>query len=158
MSASLHSLDYSLKTEMKGPIYVVPSELPSGNHWQAHAHKRLPTVGKVRRRATEDGANIIQNFRPDPVHIPELGLIVKLGTDITIAEGQCLWFLRQKLGHQVPVPEVYGWTCDEGETFLYMELVLAPTLADRWPGLIEAEKLAVCEQLRHMIASWRFPS
>jgi hypothetical protein len=93
--------------------------------------------------------------RPPPVKFADRGLIVKYGTEITLAEGQCLIFVRKVLYPKVPVPEVYGWSSDKGQTFLYMELVHGLTLEERWGTLAEHERLSVCEQLRCMIDLWR---
>ena len=37
--------------------------------------------------------------------------------------------IRTYLGHEVPVPEVYGWCLDGEETFIYMELIRGPRLS-----------------------------
>jgi hypothetical protein len=93
---------------------------------------------------------------PRPVRFETLGLIVKFGRwpRVTIAEGQCLWALRQVLP-QVPVPEIYGWTEDSGYVFLFMELVPGVTLEERWESLRRAERISVCEQLRVLLSELR---
>ena len=68
----------------------------------------LPTPEEVRRRADDT-----RRERPVPVVFEEMGLLVKYGTFITIAEGQCLWYLNRFMKH-VPTPEVYGWGEDDG--------------------------------------------
>jgi hypothetical protein len=98
------------------------------------------------------------NQRPGqygPVQFESLGLLVKYGKDITIAEGQCLWALRRFLPSQVPVPEVYGWCEDNGEVFIYMELVKGVTLEKRWELLSKQERKLVCDQLRAMLLALR---
>lgn len=86
-----------------------------------------------------------------PVVFEDLGLLVKYGEDphVTIAEGQCLWALRQSLP-RVPVPEIYGWAKEGFYTFLYMELLPGVTLEKRWGSLSRMEKVGVCEQLKTM--------
>ena len=92
--------------------------------------------------------------RPAPERFPELDLIVKWGTDVAIAEGQCLWFMRKRLP-QVPVPQIYGWRWYGQLILLYMELVLGNTLSKRWPSMAEVERNDLCGQLREMVTCWR---
>ncbi|PTD03060.1 hypothetical protein FCULG_00009022 [Fusarium culmorum] len=59
-----------------------------------------------------------------PCRLPvfkELGVVVKQSekSSAIISEGQCLRAVRRFLP-EVPVPEVYGWTQENGITFLYM--------------------------------------
>jgi hypothetical protein len=111
----------------------------------------LPTPDEVRHAATH---------RVDPwkwfvVRFPFLRLIVKYGRQITIAEGQCLWAMRTLLGNTVPVPEVYGWYRDGDSTFLYMELIDAPTLKERWNTLLTSEKEEIGKQFGQMVENIR---
>ena len=111
--------------------------------------QRLPTPAEVRELAT------VKKFRPPPVTIEHLNLLVKFGPHVTIAEAQCLWLIRKILGDKVPVPEVYGWRVDGHEVFIYMQLVRGVTLKERWEHLSVAEKTSVCGQLRRIITSLR---
>ncbi|ELR04301.1 hypothetical protein VC83_06017 [Pseudogymnoascus destructans] len=90
-----------------------------------------------------------------PIQFESLNLLVKYGKEITIAEGQCLWAIRRFLPSQVPVPEVYGWCEDNGEVFVYMELVKGVTLEKRWESLSKQERKIVCDQLRAMLLALR---
>jgi hypothetical protein len=120
------------------------------------SHSTLPSPAEVRELASRStDARAINPSRPPPVKFADRDLIVKYGTEITPAEGQCLIFVRRSLYPQVPVPGVYGWTKDAGQTFIYMELVDGVTLEERWDTLVEHERLSVCEQLRSMINLWR---
>jgi len=92
---------------------------------------------------------------PLPVHYPELGLTVKYGRTVSITEGQCLWAVRHLLGDAVPVPEVYGWTKEEGTTYISMEHIPGDTLGERWDSLSEVDRQEVCRQLRTMVARIR---
>jgi len=105
----------------------------------------LPLPAEVRARQRRRG----------PVRFESLNLLVKYGKDITIAEGQCLWALRRLLSTQVPVPEVYGWCEDNGEVFIYMELMKGITLEQRWESLAKKEREIVCDQLRDMLLELR---
>jgi hypothetical protein len=92
-------------------------------------HDTLPTPVEVRRiasQSTNPAASI--PTRPPPVSFTEQGLIVKYGTEITIAEGQCLLYIRKELRNVVPVPKLFGWRHDIGQVFLYMELMEGITL------------------------------
>ncbi|RMY77093.1 hypothetical protein D0863_01515 [Hortaea werneckii] len=55
----------------------------------------------------------------------------------------------------VPVPRIYGWTQDQGQTFLYMQLILGDPLSNRWDNLSSDEKLSISEQLKPMVATWQ---
>lgn len=73
---------------------------------------------------------------------------------VTVAEGQCLWALRHALPN-FPVSEIYGWTHDDGEVFIFMELVQGVTLEDRWVALDRTERTGICTQLRSLLAVLR---
>ena len=117
--------------------------------------KALPTPQEVRNRAATCGHNLSKIRRPDPVRFPELKLLVKWGSDVTVAEGQCIWFLRERCGDEVPVPEIYGWRSDGDVTFLYMELVHGDTLETRWPTLATCDREEICRQLQDMVKCLR---
>jgi hypothetical protein len=121
-----------------------------------HAPTSLPSPAEVREVANQSAdphARIIT--RPPPVRFPSLGLLVKYGTEVTIAEAQCLIFIRRTLSQTVPVPKVFGWCKDNNQTFIYMELVDGITLEKSWETMVEDDRLAICQQLRHMIDAWR---
>lgn len=111
-----------------------------------------PSPAEVRDRARADGFKY-PHWRLPPVRFKDLGLLVKAGSYITIAEGQCLWAIRRFLGDQLPVPEVYGWCRDGNEVFIYMELIEGATLNERWGELTSTERTSVCGQLRSMLSS-----
>ena len=90
-----------------------------------------------------------------PVPFESLNVLVKYGKEITIAEGQCLWALRNILPFKVPVPEVYGWCEDNSEIFIYMELIKGVTLENKWESLSVQEKQTLCNQLRSMSSAMR---
>jgi hypothetical protein len=116
----------------------------------------LPTPTEVREVASHSEnprAGLIT--RPPPVIFPNLGLLVKYGTEVTLAEGQCLLFIRNNLSEVVPVPEVYGWCKDGDQVFIYMELVNGMTLEKSWDTMIEGEKTSVCQQLHDMVDALR---
>ncbi|KAL5589467.1 hypothetical protein FOVSG1_011334 [Fusarium oxysporum f. sp. vasinfectum] len=81
----------------------------------------FPSADQVRVKS-EAGDHVLD--RKNTVIFESLGLVVKFGKEprVTVAEGQCLWWLRRHVP-SVPVPEMYGWTEDGGEVFLYMQLV-----------------------------------
>jgi hypothetical protein len=94
--------------------------------------------------------------RPPPVIYSELGLLIKYGSEITIAEGQCLWAIRRLLGSsKIPVPEIYAWSSDGGQVFLYMELVKGLTLHQAWDSISKDGKDIVCDQLAKIVRALR---
>ncbi|KAK4240883.1 hypothetical protein C8A03DRAFT_41618 [Achaetomium macrosporum] len=70
---------------------------------------------------------------PQPVRIPELGLLVKYGTQVTRAEVEAQRYVYKQVQGRVPVPEVMGWAEDSGQGFIYMEQLHRPCAA--WRGL-----------------------
>lgn len=93
--------------------------------------------------------------QPPPVAMPSRGLLVKYGADVSVDEAVTQAWVRERLLGRVPVPEVYGWTRDRGQTFIYMALVHGVPLHEAWPDLAEAARQAVCDELREAVAAWR---
>lgn len=114
---------------------------------------QLPSPADVRARSATQPK---WTRRYQPARFEELGLVVKFGgaPRVTVAEGQCLWALRHALPN-FPVPEVYGWTHDDGEVFIFMELVQGVTLEDRWDALDRTERTGICTQLASLLAVLR---
>ncbi|KAK3387351.1 hypothetical protein B0H63DRAFT_469864 [Podospora didyma] len=91
------------------------------------------------------------------VKFPWLGLQVRFGPAVSIAEAKTMVLVRKLLSPAVPVPEVYGWRRAGGQNFIYMEPP-APegvTLASRWSTISEEDRRAICGELRNMITTWR---
>jgi hypothetical protein len=134
-------------------IRLSPAMLPFGDSvtfkdtsFFNRAGVELPSPSEV-RSAAENPSDF---SRPPPVVFRSMNLLVKYGSKITSAEGQCLWAIKRFLP-EVPVPEVYGW-CRDGEiTLIYMELVQGATLEMRWNCMNEQEKVAISEQLKGMV-------
>lgn len=129
-----------------------PSQLPD-SYEQTIWSRQFPKPEEVRRHAVLQQPP--HSWPPAPVLFPELTLIVKYGGPTSIAEGQCLWMIRNLLGDRIPIPEVYGWIRDGKEIFIYMELIRGSTLEQRWDQLSVEERLDLCDQLHPMIASLR---
>jgi aminoglycoside phosphotransferase (APT) family kinase protein len=55
----------------------------------------------------------------------------------------------------VPVPEVYGWCREQGETFIYMQLVEGITLEQAWPNFDIEDKYEICQQLQRILENLR---
>lgn len=117
-------------------------------------YSALPSPAEV--RAASGRVHLNERL---PTYFPDMGLAVKWGLVITIAEGQCMWAFRHLLPDIVPVPEVYGWRTEdvaEGRlVYIYMELVKGVTLEERWPSLSTEDKLAISFQLRDMLRRMR---
>ncbi|KAI1445007.1 kinase-like domain-containing protein [Annulohypoxylon stygium] len=115
----------------------------------------LPTPAQVRALG-HDPANpdTSSTTRPLPVKIQSLSLLVKYGSQVSVAEAECLILVRKHLP-SVPVPEVYGWCDDENQTFIYMELVEGRTLEDAWDQLSEDERVSICSELQGIVSAWR---
>lgn len=48
-----------------------------------------------------------------------------------------------------------GWSSDEDQVFIYMELVNGVTLENRWDSLLTEERIKVCEQLQVILTALR---
>lgn len=128
----------------------------SGFFKQLPTQTSLPSITEIKRIAHEtDPVRAERSDRPPPVAIPSLGLLVKYGAQISVAEAQCLMMVRERLFHKVPVPEVYGWCRHEGQVFIYMELVQGVTLEQSWDALSEEDRTSVCKELGGMVQEWR---
>ncbi|KAK4173100.1 phosphotransferase enzyme family protein, partial [Triangularia setosa] len=114
---------------------------------------KLPSLADVRWRCL---AQDPRTKRRDFALTEELGLIGKFGPPLQIVgtKGQCLWALRHVMP-EVPVPEVYGWTRDGGQNFIYMELVQGYTLAEQWDHLNPTAQIDICNQPSTMVAKLR---
>jgi hypothetical protein len=91
----------------------------------------LPRPAEVQRKA----ANLMNppqswGHKPCAVLFFSMKLLVKYGSSLSTAEGQCLWAVRKSLDPQVPVPEVYGWCRDGKAVFICMQLIEGQTLED----------------------------
>ncbi|KAI3343332.1 kinase-like domain-containing protein [Ustulina deusta] len=116
----------------------------------------LPPPAQVRALNEKNrGKDKISFDRPPPVKIEPLGLFIKYGTHVTVTEIQTQIMIREKLLGRVPVPEVFGWTQDQGQTFLYMSLVYGDPLHERWPTMTRDEKSQICAELRRAASAWR---
>ncbi|UNI21190.1 hypothetical protein JDV02_007201 [Purpureocillium takamizusanense] len=117
---------------------------------------KLPSPAEIRALNKESGNRRAEELsRPSPVTVPSLGLFVKYGADVTVAEVETQIRMRELLQGRVPIPEVFGWADDGGQRFIYMSLVDGDTLQARWGGMSEGERVAVCQELRSMVAAWR---
>ena len=137
-------------------VSAAPNPLPCTGFTKAHPGTLLPSPAEIRERNKATGHPEANNKnRPPPVRVPELGLLVKYGTQVTRAEVEAQRYVYQQLTGLVPVPEVLGWAEDDDQGFIYMALVDAPTLAARWNSLSESERAAICGELRDMVQAWR---
>lgn len=84
-----------------------------------------------------------------------MGLIVKYGADTTVTEAETQNMVYKQLKGKVPVPEVFGWTEDGGQVFIYLSLIGGEPLEQRWGALNDEEREAVCKELNGMVKAWR---
>ncbi|OTA86897.1 hypothetical protein M434DRAFT_399701 [Hypoxylon sp. CO27-5] len=144
------------------PRTVRLAELPSEENMIFHEssffknHRRsLPSPEEVREKDIKINGFRARSPSPPPIPFEDLGLIVKYGSEITIAEAQCLWYFNRYMKDTVPTPELFGWRYDNGETFIYMELIKGDTLEDVWPSLTQEDQDIICGQLRTSVEAWR---
>ncbi|KAL7284247.1 hypothetical protein ACG7TL_001529 [Trametes sanguinea] len=148
--------------ESPSEIRLVPSMLPQGDNviFEESSfftrHSSLPSPADVLAAAREQDPERSQyTWRPPPVTFKSLNLLVKYGTEITIAEGQCLWAIRRLLKESIPVPEVYGWQTEGDMVFIFMELMHGVTLEERYPSLSPEEKSSIAHQLKVVTTALR---
>jgi hypothetical protein len=129
---------------------------PDSSFFREHRASTLPTPAEVRAINEESGDIRGTSFnRPPPVKFPLLGLIVKYGADVTVTEAETQIMVYKQLNGKVPVPEVFGWTEDGSQGFIYMSLIRGETLMQRWGTLNDEERVAVCKELNGMVKAWR---
>ncbi|KAF5020383.1 hypothetical protein F66182_7591 [Fusarium sp. NRRL 66182] len=129
---------------------------PQSSFFQERRAPALPSPAEIRAlNEASDHTRAACFDHPPPVLIPSLGLAVKYGTSVTIAEVETQMLMSEKLRGRVPVPEVFGWADDGGQQFLYMSLVEGDTLQSRFSTMNESERQAVCKELRSMVKAWR---
>lgn len=129
---------------------------PESSFFKEQRAPALPPPAKIRAINKELGKIRTASFnRPPPVMVPSLGLFVKYGADVTIVEAQTQMMVREKYQGRVPVPEVFGWAEDGGQRFIYMSLVEGETLQERWSGMSNNERRAVCKELKPLVQTWR---
>ncbi|KAI1334286.1 hypothetical protein F5Y15DRAFT_295413 [Xylariaceae sp. FL0016] len=137
-------------------------DLPSADSIEFHdtsffqkVGAKFPSPQEIREKGAELYDDRARGTRPPPVPYEELGLAIKYGSEITIAEAQCLWFFSRHMKTEVPTPELFAWCHDGGETFIFMELVEGETLADAWSSLSPEDLDTICGQLRTSVEAWR---
>lgn len=105
---------------------------PNSSFFKEQQAPALPTPAEVRALnapATQDSFR--DNHRRAPtVIIPSMGLFVKYGSRVTVAEAEAQAMVYEQLRDQVLTPEVYGWAEDDGQRFIYMSIVEGDTLAN----------------------------
>ena len=84
-----------------------------------------------------------------------MGLFVKWGSGIEVAEYQTLYAIRRVSKNAIPVPDIYGWRLDGGERFIYMELFKGPTLERAWNALGTDDRISICSQLQTIVHNLR---
>jgi hypothetical protein len=117
----------------------------------------LPTPTQVRSHSTGLAETILSRPCEEKIYYyEELGLVVKHGGRTTVAEGQTLWLIRKHcpdISHLVA--EVYGWTTDQDEIFIYLSYIPGDTLESRMQDLSKHELDLVAQQLYSITSSWR---
>ncbi|OJD16947.1 hypothetical protein AJ78_02929 [Emergomyces pasteurianus Ep9510] len=128
-------------------------QLPSPEAVRAQARAQYQAGSAPDQRKTFGPTG--PQWSPPPASFESMGLFVKWGANIMIAEGQTLYAIRHLLKESVPVPELYGWRTNGGEIFLSMELVRGQTLEKVWDSLSPDERTKVCLQLHTYISNVR---
>ncbi|OOQ84589.1 hypothetical protein PEBR_29634 [Penicillium brasilianum] len=154
-------------------LILTPSMIPNSSKFDAKDSRyfkkftNLPSPEEVRKKtkAQQLAGTFVDKrrtlyeggiqWRAPVVVFQELSLLVKWGGEMTISEGQCLYGIGLLLKDYVPVPELYGWRQDGGETFLYMEYLDAQTLEQAWDSLGSDDRVSISGELRIICANLR---
>ena len=105
-----------------------PEEILTSSVFTEKRASALPQPNEIRAVNRKSADPYAENFsRPPPVRIPSLGLLVKYEGDVTVLEARTQLKIREKLLGQVPIPEVFGWTVDGSQGFIYMHLIEGET-------------------------------
>lgn len=129
---------------------------PESSYFTQHRAPTLPSPAEIRALNVASGNRRATAFqRPSPVSFPALGLFVKYGSEVTVTEAETQAHLLHVLSGNVPIPEVFGWIQDGGQTFICMSFIQGETLQARFCGMDERERRAVCQELRSMVNAWR---
>jgi hypothetical protein len=88
---------------------------PESSFFQQGRGPALPTPAEI--RAIKELGHVVAT---PAVIIPSLGLVVKYGRRVTVAEAQTQMMMREVLQGQVSVPEVFGLTEDGGQVYLHV--------------------------------------
>ncbi|KJF60383.1 phosphotransferase enzyme family protein [Coccidioides immitis RS] len=103
-------------------------QLPSPEDVRAQARAQyLAGSGPDKRKVFGDAG---PQWNPPPASFASMGLFVKSGANIMIAEGQSLYAVCHFLKGSVPVPELYGWRTDGGN--ISREHMYDRAIADRF--------------------------
>ncbi|GAT21529.1 phosphotransferase family protein [Aspergillus luchuensis] len=125
---------------------------PESSFFQEGRAPALPSLAEVRDLNLKTGNVAATNLNyPPSVIIPSLRVVIKYGLSVSIVEAQTQIMVREESQGRIPVPEIFGWIEDNGQTFIYMSLIEGDTLADRWGGLSDDEKQAICEELHQYV-------
>ncbi|KAI0095802.1 kinase-like domain-containing protein [Nemania sp. FL0031] len=127
---------------------------PNSSFFREKRAASLPTPAQI-RALNEKNCGVVRYDWPRPVKIESLGIFVKYGTFVTETEMQTQVWIREKLQGRVPIPEVFGWAQDQGQTFIYMSLIHGDPLNERWPSMTTEERLKICVELQSAVSAWR---
>lgn len=142
---------------------TLPSETTLTFHdssfFSRHPGASLPNLQQVLAKSILQNPHLRHDHpRPPPVFFESLDLVVKFGRDenVHISEGQCLWAIRRFLP-QVPVPEIFGWSSEDGYIMLYMEMVKGVTIEERWLSMTKDEKQGFWASLKSIVSDLHKP-
>ncbi|KAJ5573731.1 phosphotransferase family protein [Penicillium hispanicum] len=127
---------------------------PDSSFFREGRAPALSSPAEIRAINEQSGKKVGFNW-PPPVEIPSMGLFVKYGTDVTVTEAETQIMLLERFQGRLPVPEVFGWAIDGGQTFVYMALIEGETLMARWGSLTDNEKQSIFKELRSLITLLR---
>jgi hypothetical protein len=160
-------------TKLSVPIVLGLSTIPSGANFDVQdssffqKYGQLPSPQTVRSEARAQhfaGTSVDKrkqfnltgsNYKPPPVVFEKMGLFVKWGSLVRVAEGQSLYAVRRCLKNEIPVPEIYGWRTDGDEVFLYMEAIPGQNMEQLWDKMTASDRVGICSELRKSFDSLR---
>lgn len=118
--------------------------------WCGDPSLQLPSPASILRQFPRIGRGVAK--------LEHLDLAVKVGrySYLRLEEAQTMRELRKMFAkNEVPVPEVFGWRKYGDLNFIYMSLILGPTLRQAWPTLTEKDKLLIRDDLNRIVKGLR---
>ena len=102
-------------------VRLTPSMLPDASNFAAKDSSffkkwtELPPPEQVREKSKAQWLPGTSLDKRPPAVFENMGLVVKWGVEVGIAEAQSVYAVHLFLDGRVPVPEVYGWRIDGDE-------------------------------------------
>jgi hypothetical protein len=107
-------------------------------------HQRFPSTEEIQKQAQLNTTFQLKKGIAQPW---DFELPVKLRSNIIIKKEKCLYAISRLFQDAAPVPEVYDKRTENGNVYIFMQLIPGPKLEECWSSLTEHERVGFYEQL-----------